>query len=58
MIWRKRVIRKGRVFKNSGGTLTNYGDFKVENTRKGRTEINSNNYIPMPRTMAIPKENI
>ena len=44
--------------KTQGGTLSNYNDFKVENTRKGRNEINSNNYIPMPRTMAIPTENI
>ena len=41
-----------------GGNLNNYADFKVENTRKNKTEINSSNYIPMPRTMAIPKENI
>lgn len=44
--------------KVQGGPLTNFGDFKVENTRKGRNDINSSNYIPMPRTMAIPKENI
>ena len=44
--------------KIQGGTLSNYNDLMIENTRKGRVEINSNNYIPMPKTMAIPKDNI
>ena len=42
--------------KSQGGVLNNYSDFKCENTRKNKTEINSSNYIPMPRTMAIPKD--
>ena len=44
--------------KSQGGMLSNFTDFKVENTRKDRNTINSSNYIPMPRTMAIPKEKI
>ena len=44
--------------KKQGGNLTNFTDFKVENTRKYKGELNSSNYVPMPRTMAIPKENI
>jgi hypothetical protein len=46
-------------FLNSqGGMLSNFSNIKVENTRKDRNSINSSNYVPMPRTMAIPKENI
>lgn len=41
-----------------GGSLNNYADFKFQNTRNDRKNINSSNYVPMPRTMAIPKENI
>jgi hypothetical protein len=44
--------------KNQGGMLSNFTDFKCEYTRKDRNTINSSNYVPMARTMAIPKENI
>ena len=53
-----RNIEKSEFMKFQGGNLNNYTDFKVENTRKDKKEINTNQYIPMPRTMAIPKENI
>ena len=41
-----------------GGNLNNFADFKVESTRKSKNVINSSNYVPMPLTMEIPKENI
>jgi hypothetical protein len=42
-----------------GGTmLTSLTDLKAESTRKVRNDINSASYISMPRTLAIPKENI
>jgi len=44
--------------KSQGGILSNFVDLKIENTRKDKNTINSSNYIPMPRTMAIPKEKI
>ena len=47
--------------KKQGGVLSdfaNFNDLRCENTRKDKVEINSSNYIPMARTMAIPKENI
>lgn len=47
-----------QFIKKQGGVLGNYNDIQCENTRKNKAEINSSNYIPMPRTMAIPKENI
>jgi len=43
---------------NQGGMLSNYTDLKINNTRHMKKELNSSNYMPMPRTMAIPKENI
>lgn len=44
--------------KTQGGMMTNFADFNLNNTRTNKKELNSSNYIPMPRTMAIPKENI
>jgi hypothetical protein len=44
--------------RSQGGILSNFTDLKIENTRKDKNTINSSNYIPMPRTMAIPKEKI
>jgi hypothetical protein len=51
---------KQDFIKNQNGYMNenNFNDFSVTNTRKGRSDINSSNYIPMPRTLAIPKENI
>jgi hypothetical protein len=43
---------------SQGGIMSNFKDIRIENTRKDKNIINSANYIPMPRTMAIPKENI
>jgi len=53
-----RKIEVQEFLEVQGGVLNNFQDFKVENTRKNRNDINSSQYIPMPRTMAIPKENI
>lgn len=41
-----------------GSMLTSLTDLKAESTRRTRNDINSASYISMPRTMAIPKENI
>jgi hypothetical protein len=41
-----------------GGNLHNFTDFKIETTRKDRNMINTNTYIPMGKTMSIPKENL
>ena len=49
---------KQDFMKTQGGLLSNFTDIKIENTRKDKNVINSSNYIPMPRTMAIPKEKI
>ena len=49
---------KQEFLNSQGGSLNNYTDFKCENTRNYKNNLNSSNYMPMPRTMAIPKENI
>ena len=43
---------------SQGGMMSNYSNFNVENTRKYKDELNSSIYVPMPRTMAIPKEHV
>jgi hypothetical protein len=58
IIEKERNKDKQDFLKSQGGYLNNPTEFKYESTRKGRAEINSSNYIPMPCTMAIPKEHI
>lgn len=53
-----RNSERQEFMKIQGGVLSNYNDIRYENTRKNKVDINSSNYIPMPRTMAIPRENI
>lgn len=53
-----RNVERQDFMKIQGGVLSNYNDIRCENTRKNKIDINSSNYIAMPRTMAIPKENI
>jgi len=55
---KERNVDKQDFLKSQGGVLSNFTDIKVENTRKNKNTINSSTYIPMPRTMAIPKEQI
>ena len=47
-----------QFLEKQGGNLHNFADFQTTNTRKVRNDINTSNYIPMGKTMAIPKENI
>lgn len=53
-----RNTEREEFMKTQGGIMSNFNDIRFENTRKDKKEINSSNYVPMPRTMAIPKENI
>lgn len=49
---------KQDFLQSQGGMLSNFNDIRCENTRQNKGLINSANYVPMARTMAIPKENI
>lgn len=49
---------KQNFLKTQGGMLNNMPEMSFENTRKNKNSINSSNYVPMARTLAIPKENI
>lgn len=53
-----RNTERKSFINNQGGLMNNFVDFNLENTRKDKKEINTTNYVPMPRTLAIPKENI
>jgi hypothetical protein len=53
-----RNTERKSFINNQGGLMNNFVDFNLENTRKDKKEINTANYVPMPRTLAIPKENI
>ena len=56
---KERNNDKNDFLKYQGGMLNgNYSDLRVESTRKNRNDINSSSYVPMARTLAIPKENI
>tara|TARA_B110000037_G_C16972787_1_gene445756 strand:- start:33 stop:596 length:564 start_codon:yes stop_codon:yes gene_type:complete len=61
---RRDIMEKTRnndtneFLQKQGGNLHNFTDFKIEHTRKDRNSINTNTYIPMGKTMSIPKENI
>jgi hypothetical protein len=42
-----------------GGVINNFQDLRFSNTRENKNnDINTSSYIPMARTMAIPKEQI
>tara|TARA_B100001175_G_C19242200_1_gene510581 strand:- start:74 stop:568 length:495 start_codon:yes stop_codon:yes gene_type:complete len=41
-----------------GGNLNNFVNFETKNTRTNKKNLNPNSYIPMGKTMPIPKDNI
>jgi len=53
-----RNTERKSFINDQGGLMNNFVDFNLENTRKDKKEINTANYVPMPRTLAIPKENV
>ena len=55
---KSRNVERQDFIKTQGGPLNNFADFSLQCTRKDRNTINSSNYVPMPKTLAIPKENI
>lgn len=55
---KSRNVERQDFIKVQGGVLNNYADFSLQNTRKDKNTINSSAYMPMPKTLAIPKENI
>jgi hypothetical protein len=58
-IEKERNNDKNDFLKVQGGMLSNnYSDSQYQPTRKGRNDINCSSYVPMARTLAIPKENI
>lgn len=58
LIEKERNSDKQNFMKTQGGYTNGVPEFKFESTRRGKYEINSSTYVPMPMTMAIPRENI
>ena len=56
----EKIRNKDRndFLRHQGGNLNNFTEFQYTNTRKKKNDINTSQYIPASRTMAIPKENI
>ncbi len=47
------------MFKSyQGGPMNSFVDLNPQYTRKERNNINSSSYVPMPRTLALPRENV
>ncbi len=47
------------MFKSyQGGPMNSFVDLNPQYTRKERNNINSSSYVPMPRTLAIPREQV
>jgi hypothetical protein len=58
LLEKERNSDKQDFLKLQGGYANGVPEFKFETTRRGKYEINSSSYVPMPKTMAIPKEKI
>jgi hypothetical protein len=57
-IEKSRNVERQDFLKKQGGMLNNFADLSLQNTRKDKNTINSSCYVPMPKTLAIPKENL
>ena len=55
---KERNADKNKFMEVQGGVMNNFVDMNPQYTRKGRQNVNSSSYVPMARTLAIPKENI
>ena len=55
---KSRQLDSQDFMKFQGNDLGHFNDLKAESTRKVKNDINSTSYVSMPRTLAIPKENI
>ncbi len=53
-----RLKDRNHFMAQQGGNLMNFVDLNPQYTRKERNNINTGNYVPMARTMAIPKDKI
>jgi|LauGreDrversion4_2_1035121.scaffolds.fasta_scaffold13753_3 hypothetical protein len=58
MMEKTRNRDRNHFMAHQGGNLMNFVDLNPQYTRKERNNVNTGSYIPMARTMAIPKDKI
>ncbi len=58
MMEKTRNRDRNHFMAQQGGNLMNFVDLNPQYTRKERNNVNTGSYIPMARTMAIPKDKI
>lgn len=58
MMEKTRNRDRNHFMAQQGGNLMNFVDLNPQHTRKERNNINTGAYVPMARTMAIPKDKI
>jgi hypothetical protein len=55
---KQRLQDRKQFMNHQGGNLNNFVDITPQNTRKERNDINTSAYVPMARTLALPKDKI
>ncbi len=53
-----RLQDKKEFLNQQGGMMNRFVDLTPQYTRKDKPEINTSSYVPMARTLAIPKEHL
>lgn len=55
----KTRLNDTRMFKNQqGGMMNSFVDLNPQYSRREKNNIDTSSYIPMPRTLALPRENV
>lgn len=55
---KQRLQERKEFLTTQGGNLHNFVDLNPVYTRKERNNIQTNQYVPMPRTLALPKDKL
>jgi hypothetical protein len=55
----KTRLQERKEFMNQqGGMMNHFVDLTPQYTRKDKPDINTSSYVPMARTLAIPKDHL
>jgi len=55
---KQRIQERREFLTQQGGNLHNFVDLNPVYTRKERNNIQTNQYVPMPKTLALPKDKL
>ena len=55
---KSRLHDKKEFMNEQGGMINRFVDLTPQHTRKDRPDINTSSYVPMARTLAIPKDHL